>query len=95
MARVNRLLPRAAALAALAMLSGCVDPAKRSDILSENFGDATAANKAIHIADPWPRDSFDTRVRGDGARGAAAAAAYRTGAGTAPAAPRPATATAQ
>ncbi len=57
-------------LAALpaAMLCGCSEYLSREDRLYMGAGDTMAANKAIHVADPWPRDSFDTRHRTGGQR---------------------------
>ncbi len=54
MARATSLA--AAALAALA-LAGCEHDryADRRDQVTFGSGDAVAANKAMHIIDPWPR----------------------------------------
>lgn len=80
--------PLFAALLCLA-LGGCADSLSRSDFLTEHTGDAVAANKAIHIANPWRRDSFDTSIPADGMRSAATVNRYRAGA-DAPAAAAPA-----
>jgi len=61
----------------LLALGGCVDPIARQDFIDPSLGDAVAANKAIHTADPWPRDSFDTRLPSDGQRAAGGLQRYR------------------
>ena len=73
--------PMHCALAALAVLalSGCSDSLARRDFLSETSGDAVAANKAIHIVDPWKREAFDVRLPVSGARLGAAMQKYQAG----------------
>ncbi len=80
-----RLLAPLAA-AALVALGGCADALRRSDFVTDRTGDATAANKAIHVVDPWPRESFDTRLPTDAGRVAGPAGRYRAGETAAPAA---------
>ena len=50
------------------LLGGCSEYLSREDRLYMGAGDTMAANKAIHVVDPWPRDSFDTRHRTGGQR---------------------------
>lgn len=76
-------------------LGGCSDSLRRSDFLTDHTGDAVAANKAIHIVDPWRRGSFDTRVASDSARPAAAVGRYRSGEASAGPLPRASSATTQ
>ncbi len=74
-------------------LGGCADSLSRSDHLAAHAGDAVAANKAIHIIDPWRRESFDTQLPVLGARPANAIRAYRNadgGAGGGGVSPAPA-----
>ena len=78
MSRVDLKLLGACAL--LVTLGGC-DATRRSDFIVDHIGDAVAANKAIHTSDPWPRESFDTRIRHEGVRGAAAVSNYRNNGG--------------
>lgn len=78
-----------AAIATCLLLGGCADTLRRSDFLSDQAGDAVAANKAIHIVDPWPRESFDPRLPVDGGRVAAPVTRYRSGEAIAPPAVAP------
>jgi hypothetical protein len=71
-------LPCLSALCLLT-LGGCVDPGAHQDFIDPTIGDAVAANKAMQIADPWPRRSFDTRLPGNGGRAASSIEQYRTG----------------
>ena len=73
----NVLCKIALATCACLTLGGCADTLTRSDFLTAHTGDAVSANKAIHIVDPWPRESFDTRLPGDGARIAGTVSRYR------------------
>ncbi len=49
-------------------LGACADYVKRSDTITASAGDAIAHNKVVHIDDPWPRASADTRITGNGQR---------------------------
>jgi hypothetical protein len=49
-------------------LVACADYVKRSDMITPSAGDAIAHNKVVHIDDPWPRVSADTRITGNGQR---------------------------
>ena len=75
--RPRRLAP--VALLGCVILGGCAESLSRNDFLSEHTGDAIASNKAIHIADPWPRDAFNTRLPTDGGRVGLAIGRYRNG----------------
>jgi hypothetical protein len=70
----------AAAVGLATMLAACSDIYydRRETVL---FGadDAVAANKAVQTIDPWPRQSADRNVPGNGALVAAAITRYRTG----------------
>lgn len=44
------------------LLAGCQDNLERRETISLAAGDAIEANKAIHIIDPWPARSVDTRI---------------------------------
>ncbi len=78
-------------LAAALALSGCEHDryADRRDSVTFGAGDSLAANKAMQIIDPWPRDA---RTIQQGSSGEQAAAAMeklrrRTAAVTSPSAP--------
>lgn len=43
-------------------LMGCGDYLSRRETLSPHAGDAVAANKAIHVIDPWPQESQNVRI---------------------------------
>lgn len=65
-------------LVAVCLLSGCTEPyMSRSDKISFSAVDAVAANKAIHVNDPWPRGSFNTNARTAGQRVLAPIEHYR------------------
>jgi len=49
-------------------LGACADYVKHSDTITASAGDAIAHNKVVHIDDPWPRASADTRITGNGQR---------------------------
>jgi len=49
-------------------LGACADYVKHSDTITASAGDAIAHNKVVHIDDPWPRASADTRITGQGQR---------------------------
>ncbi len=83
------------ALGACLTMGGCAESLSRNDFLTAHTGDAVAANKAVHIVDPWNRSAFDTRLRSDGARAGAAMVRYRSGEAAAKPASAPATSGAQ
>ncbi|MBK9083217.1 MAG: pilus assembly protein [Rhizobiales bacterium] len=68
----------ATAVTACLLLGGCADSLARRDTVSAHAGEAVAANKAVHIIDPWPRYG-SAPGRSDGARIADAMTRYRTG----------------
>jgi len=70
---------RACAIIGLLLIAGCVDPVARNDYIDASAGDAVAANRAMQTGEPWPRDSFDTRPRSDGARALNDIQKYRSG----------------
>ena len=68
------------AILPMCLLGGCTEYMSRSDKIGFGAGDASAANKAVHIIDPWPRDGFNTGSRTIGQRAAAPIQRYRDGA---------------
>jgi hypothetical protein len=69
----------AAALAGAALLGGCQqDYLARRDTVTFQAGDAVAANKVVHIIDPWPASAATTRLETSGVRAAAAIERYQT-----------------
>jgi hypothetical protein len=71
--RVERLACVAAALAGVAALSGCHDAyIARRDGVTFQAGDAVAANKAIHIIDPWPASARSARLPASGTQAVSA-----------------------
>jgi hypothetical protein len=75
----NNLRGAILALAAATALSGCTDMyLDRRDTVSFAAGDAVAANKVVHMVDPWPPRAGDRNIAFDGERMAAAAERYRT-----------------
>jgi hypothetical protein len=71
--RVERLACLAAALAGAAALSGCHDATiARRDGVTFQAGDAVAANKAIHIIDPWPASARSARLPASGSHAVSA-----------------------
>jgi hypothetical protein len=72
---------RAGTLGALiigTMLAGCSDMYwDRRESISLASGDAVAANKAVHMIDPWPPMSTQKNLAFDGTRAQAAAERYR------------------
>ena len=67
------------ALAAATALAGCTDMyLDRRDTVSFGAGDAVAANKVVHMVDPWPVYAGNRNIAFDGERMAAAAERYRT-----------------
>lgn len=58
-----RSMARVAALCALAFgLAGCQDYFARRDTISFHAGDSVAANRAVHVIDPWPAAAADTTI---------------------------------
>jgi len=49
-------------------LGACTDYVQHSDTITASAGDAIAHNKVVHISDPWPRASAETRITGNGQR---------------------------
>jgi hypothetical protein len=67
------------ALAATTLLGACTDMyLDRRETVSLAAGDAVAANKVIHMVDPWPPNAGNRDIAYDGERMAAAAERYRT-----------------
>jgi hypothetical protein len=80
------------AVAALLGLTGCQDSLSRRDTVVAWAGNSAAANKAVHIIDPWPAASADTDIPVSGRRTVAAIERYEhaldaPAAGAPPAAP--------
>jgi hypothetical protein len=50
------------------------DEYRRADGLTDNAGEAMAANSVMQMVDPWQEGVQDTRLRVPAARGSAAAA---------------------
>jgi len=80
------------AVAALLGLTGCQDSLSRRDTVVAWAGNSAAANKAVHIIDPWPAASADTDIPVSGRRTVAAIERYEhaldaPAAGAQPAAP--------
>lgn len=81
-----------AAMVALLGLTGCQDSLSRRDTVVAWAGNSAAANKAVHIIDPWPAASADTDIPVSGRRTVAAIERYEhaldaPAAGAPPAAP--------
>jgi hypothetical protein len=71
--RARRLACLAAALAGVLASSGCHDAyIARRDGVTFQAGDAVAANKAMHIIDPWPASASSARLPASGTRAVAA-----------------------
>ena len=67
------------ALAAATALAGCTDMyLDRRDTVSFAAGDSVAANKVVHMVDPWPPYAGDRNIAFNGERMQAAAERYRT-----------------
>ena len=67
------------ALAATTLLGACTDMyLDRRDTVSFAAGDAVAANKVVHMVDPWPARAGDRNIAFDGERMVMAAERYRT-----------------
>lgn len=65
--------------APMILLVGCTEYMSRKDRISWSAGDAIAANKAIHVNDPWPREGFDTNSKTIGQRVVVPLQRYRSG----------------
>jgi hypothetical protein len=67
-------------------LGGCSDIYfDHRDTVSLSAGDAVAANKVAQMVDPWPPESRDRNLQGNGQRARAAVERYRENRVTAPA----------
>jgi hypothetical protein len=55
---------------------------ERKDGLTFSNGDSVEANKALQIADPWPKGSQNTNIPMDPVKAAQAIYRYRCGGGT-------------
>ena len=67
------------ALVAATALAGCTDMyLDRRDTVSFAAGDAVAANKVVHMVDPWPPYAGNRNIAFDGERMQMAAERYRT-----------------
>jgi hypothetical protein len=62
--------------------SACQDYLARTDAISPGAGDAVAANRAIHVIDPWPPASANATIEVSGARVARAIERMEARAGT-------------
>lgn len=76
------LLRRGALLAAALLLAGCQNSLARRDTVSAHAGDAIAANKAIHVVDPWPAAAARTDIPVSARRVVQAIDRYERGPGT-------------
>jgi len=63
-------------IVALLGLAGCQDHLTRRDPIVAWAGNSAAANKAVHIIDPWPAASADTDIPVSGRRTIAAIERY-------------------
>ncbi|WP_134500862.1 pilus assembly protein [Microvirga pakistanensis] len=55
-----------AGLLPMLALGACADYVKHRDTITSAAGDAQAHNMVVHIDDPWPRSSGNTRITGNG-----------------------------
>jgi len=79
MSRITKTLPVAAVLASAAMLAGCADVYwDRRDTVAFQSGSSNAANKVVHVIDPWPRAAANRHMEADGERLQRAIERYRT-----------------
>jgi len=76
-----RIDAKLAVLIALAgVCSGCMtEEHRRADGITDNAGEAIAANTVMQMVDPWQEGVQDTRLRVPAVRGAPAAAASGDG----------------
>lgn len=58
---------------------GCTDYLARRETLNMHSGEAMAYNRAIHIIDPWPAASANTRINSDSIKIEKALERYRNG----------------
>ena len=71
--RAERLALAAAALAGALSAAGCHDAyIARRDGVTFQAGDAVAANKAMHIIDPWPASAKSARIPASGTQAVSA-----------------------
>ncbi|MCB1387380.1 MAG: hypothetical protein KDJ80_15690 [Nitratireductor sp.] len=56
------------ALASLVLLAGCQEYLTRSELVSPYTGNATAANRTLQAADPWPRYVYNRNLKTSGQR---------------------------
>lgn len=78
----HRRFARAAAgftvVLAGSVLAGCLEQhSVRRETISADGGNATAANIALQMVDPWPESAWDRTIRHDGTRMENAIDAYR------------------
>jgi len=79
MRRITKTLLVAAVLSSAAMLAGCADVYwDRRDTVAFQSGNSNAANKVVHVIDPWPRAAANRRMEADGERMQRAVERYRT-----------------
>ncbi|HEU6443055.1 MAG TPA: pilus assembly protein [Microvirga sp.] len=71
-----------AGLLPMLALGACADYVKHRDTITSSAGDAMAHNRVVHIEDPWPRASGDTRIAGNGQRVDRVTKRYLSGGGT-------------
>jgi hypothetical protein len=61
------------------MLAGCSEHFDRRDGITLHTGEAVAANRVVHMIDPWPPASARRNIAYNGEKAATAAERYRTG----------------
>lgn len=77
--RLSRAMVFGPILAGAALLGGCADIYyDRRETVAFHSGDAVAANKVVHMIDPWPPAAADRNIHSDGQRMQRAAERYRT-----------------
>jgi hypothetical protein len=62
----------------LLALGACQDYLARKETIAWEAGNAVAANRAVHVIDPWPPASADARIEVSGRRVAEAIERYET-----------------
>lgn len=72
------LLLKAAAVTLVAACGACSDNLARRDTIAFSAGNASAANRAIQVIDPYPRRSFLRGQQTDGAKARQAVQRYLT-----------------
>ena len=60
-------------------LGGCSEYFDRRDGITMHTGEAVAANRVVHMIDPWPPASARRNIAYNGEKAATAAERYRTG----------------